>query len=188
MLQASVVVDPLSHASPNSGVQVKSSDFDQPLTSWRPGEPMSRPERVVCDQYENYMEMPPQGLEIDDVELIWWTVASIYSYKRLREKLLPVVENYQDKAYFFFSPIADLECNGRYPIALVRLIQDMLPDWALIPVEKEYAGEEASELSGTLVIQNKIWHALTWAALKLAPKEVLPDHLLDACLIGDLGV
>lgn len=60
------------------------------------------------------------------------------------------------------------------------------PRGALIAAEPEMGGEEVFELAGTLAIQNEIWHDLTWAALRLAPKELLPDHIHD--VYSDLGI
>ena len=157
----------------------------QPLSAWQPGQPIPRPESVVCDKYENHLETPPEGLEVEDVELIWWTVASNFNREELRNKLLPVIEKRQDWACFLFSPIADLEGIGRYPSGLIQLLRDILPKGALIAVEP--AGEEVSELAGTLAIQNQIWHDLTWAAFRLALNHQLPDYLRDMYFGGDLG-
>ena len=160
----------------------------QPLSAWQPGQPIPIPESVVCDQYENYLETPPEGLELDDVEVIWWTVASNFNREELRDKLLPVIEKRQDWACFLFSPIADLDGNGRYPSGLIQLLRDILPKGALIAVEPAAAGEEVSELAGTLAIQNQIWHELTWAAFRLALNQKLPDYLRDMYFAGDLGI
>lgn len=158
-----------------------------PLSAWQPGQPIPRPEIVVCDQYENYLETPPEGLEVEDAEVIWWTVASSFSREELRSKLVPVIEKRQDWACFLFSPIADLEGNGRYPSGVIQLLRDILPEGALIAVEPA-AGEELSELAGTLAIQNLIWHELTWAAFRLALNQELPDYLRDMYFAGDLGI
>lgn len=157
----------------------------QPLSAWQPGQPIPRPESVVCDKYENHLETPPEGLEVEDVEVIWWTVASNFNREELRNKLLPVIEKRQDWACFLFSPIADLDGNGRYPSGLIQLLRGILPKGALIAVEP--AGEEVSELAGTLAIQNQIWHDLTWAAFRLALNHQLPDYLRDMYFGGDLG-
>ncbi|MGE8462376.1 MAG: hypothetical protein ACN6P0_15065 [Pseudomonas capeferrum] len=171
----------------NSPVNVGSPEADQPLATWQTGQPIPRPEIVVCDQYENYLETPPEGLEVEDAEVIWWTVASSFSREELRNKLLPVIEKRQDWACFLFSPIADLEGNGRYPSGVIQLLRDILPKGALIAVEPA-AAEELSELAGTLAIQNQIWHELTWAAFRLALDQKLPDYLRDMYFAGDLGI
>lgn len=160
----------------------------QMLSVWQPGQPIPRPETVVCDQYENYLETPPEGLEVEDVELIWWTVASNFNREELRNKLLPVIENRQDWASFLFSPIANLEGIGRYPSGLIQLLREILPKGALIAVEPAAEGEVISELAGTFAIQNQIWHDLTWAAFRLALDQQLPDYLRDMYFAGDLGI
>jgi len=172
----------------NSLLNVGSPEDGQPLATWQPGQPIPRPEVVVCDQYENYLETPPEGMEVEDTEVIWWTVASSFSREELRSKLLPVIEKRQDWACFLFSPIADLEGNGRYPSGVIQLLRDILPEGALIAVEPPEAGEEVSELAGTLAIQNQIWHELTWAAFRLALNQKLPDYLRDMYFAGDLGI
>ncbi|MCE0968982.1 MULTISPECIES: hypothetical protein [unclassified Pseudomonas] len=171
----------------NSPVNVGSPEADHKLATWQTGQPIPRPEIVVCDQYENYLETPPEGLEVEDAEVIWWTVASSFSREELRNKLLPVIEKRQDWACFLFSPIADLEGNGRYPSGVIQLLRDILPKGALIAVEPA-AAEELPELAGTLAIQNQIWHELTWAAFRLALDQKLPDYLRDMYFAGDLGI
>jgi len=162
---------------------------EQPLTSWQPGQPIPRPEVVLFREFENYRETPPEGLEIEDVELIWWLVAANFTYQSLRERLIRVVAQRRDWGCFSFSPLADLDRNGRYPTAIVDLLIDILPKGSLISVEAEdcEGAEEPCEVGGSFIIQNEIWHDLTWSALGLAPVAPLPNHLRDARFSGDLG-
>jgi hypothetical protein len=162
---------------------------EQTLTSWQPGQPIPRPDVVLFEEFENYRETPPEGLEIEDVELIWWLVAANFTYQSLREKLIRVVAQRQDWGCFIFSPIADLDRNGRYPTAIVDLLIDILPKGSLMSVDAEDCkdAEELCEVIGSFIIQNEIWHDLTWTALGLAPVALLPDHLRDARFSGDLG-
>ncbi|NAT60277.1 hypothetical protein CU666_20485 [Pseudomonas syringae pv. actinidifoliorum] len=140
---------------------------EQPLTSWQPGQPIPRPEVVLFEEYENYRERPPEGLEIEDVELIWWLVAANFTYQALREKLTQVVAQRRDWGCFIFSPIADLDRNGRYPTAIVDLLIDILPRGSLMSVKPEDCedAEEPCEVVGSFIIQVEIWHDLTWTAL-----------------------
>lgn len=162
---------------------------EHPLTSWQPGQPIPRPDVMLFEEFENYRENLPEGLEIDDVELIWWLVAANFTYQSLRERLLSVVAQRQDWGCFIFSPIADLDRNGRYPTAIIDLLIDILPKGSLMSVVPEDCedAEEPCEVVGSFIIQNEIWHDLTWTALRLAPIALLPDHLRDARFTGDLG-
>lgn len=162
---------------------------EKPLTSWQPGQPIPRPDVVLFEEYENYRETPPQGMEIEDAELIWWLVAANFTYQSLREKLIHVVAFRRDWSCFRFAPIADLDRNGRYPTAIIDLLIDILPKGSLMSVDAEECkdAEEPCEVVGSYIIQHEIWHDLTRTALGLAPVELLPDHLLDARFSGDLG-
>ena len=144
----------------------------------------------MFEEFENYRETAPEGLEIDDVELIWWIVASCFNYETLLDQLAPVVAKRQDWSCFRFSPIADLTGKGRYPDAIINLLRDMLPPGVLFGVEPDALEglEEPYDVAGSFIIQDEIWHELTWTALQLAPIELLPDHLRDARVSGDLGL
>lgn len=163
----------------------------QACTDWRPGQPIPRPEVVLYEEYENYRETPPAGLEIDDVELVWWLVAACFNHSELRSRLTPVIAKHRDWSGFSFSPIADLQNNSRYPRAVIQLLRELLPEVALHETNLEVAQESDDveiALATTLVIQNVIWHELTWAALGIVPVELLPDHLRDASFGVDLGL
>lgn len=163
----------------------------QACTDWMPGQPIPRPEVVLYEEYENYRETPPAGLEIDDVELVWWLVAACFNHSELRSRLTPVIAKRRDWSGFSFSPIADLQNNSRYPRAVIQLLRELLPEVALHETNLEVAQESDDveiALATTLVIQNVIWHELTWTALGIVPVELLPDHLRDASFGVDLGL
>lgn len=42
---------------------------------------------LPLEHYEDYGDIPPEGMDLGDVELIWWTVASRMSKKELRKRL-----------------------------------------------------------------------------------------------------
>ncbi|RML41134.1 hypothetical protein ALQ95_01079 [Pseudomonas syringae pv. ribicola] len=145
---------------------------------------------MMFEELENYRETAPEGLEIVDVEFIWWTVAACFTRVALRDLLAPVIAERQDWSCFRFSPIADLKGDGRYPCAVIDLLRDMLPPGVLYGVEPDAleGAEEPCEVVGSFIIQDEIWHELTWTALRLAPIELLPGHLRDARFSGDLGL
>lgn len=161
----------------------------QPLESWQPGHAIPRPDVVMFEEFENYRENVPEGLEVEDVELIWWTVAACLSYEMLRGWLAPVIANKYVPSCYLFSPIADLEGNGRYPTGIVGLLREILPEGGLVAVDSEFleGAEDLCDLAGSLIIQDQIWHELTWLALSLAPVDKLSDRLRDLRFSSDLG-
>ena len=162
----------------------------RPMTAWRPGDAIPRPPIVLFEGYENYRETPPPELEIDDVEEIWWLVAACFSDEELRSALALTVAQRQDWSCFIFSPIADLNGEGRYPTAIFNLLRDMLPDGAVLAFDSDEGSgtERALEKVGWFIIQNEIWHELTYTAFALLPLSVLPAHLRDLRFAGDLGL
>lgn len=74
-------------------------------------------------------------------------------------------------------------------MALVALLRDILPEGGLIAVDSESleGAEEPCDVVGSLIIQNQIWHELTWIALSLAPVEKLSNRLRDLRFSSDLG-
>ena len=161
-----------------------------PLTSWRIGQPTPLPEHGLLEACEGHLETLPEGFEIEDVEAIWWMVAACFECAQLCDELVPVVERRKDWSCFVFSPIADLDGNGRYPSEVIRLLREILPSGSFFPVDaKSLEGaEQPSDLLGTLLIQNEIWHELTMVAWDLIPLSVLPDHMRDNRFAGDLGL
>lgn len=161
----------------------------EPLVSWQPGQPIPRPDVVIFEEFENYREAAPDCLDIEDVELIWWTVAACLSAEVFRDGLVPTIATRYDPSCFMFSPIADLEGKGRYPMAIVALLREILPQGALVAVDSDSleGAEEPCEVVGSLVIQDQIWHELTWIALSIAPVARLSDRLRDLRFSSDLG-
>ncbi len=161
----------------------------KPSVSWQPDQPIPRPDVVMFDEFENYREAVPEGLEIEDVELIWWTVAACLSAESLRDGLVPTIATRYDPSCFLFSPISNLEGKGRYPTAIVALLREILPEGALVAVDSDSLeeAEEDCEVVGSLVIQDQIWHELTWIALSIAPVAKLSDRLRDLRFSSDLG-
>ena len=143
----------------------------------------------MFEEFENYREAVPEGLEIEDVELIWWAVAACVSSEVLRGALVRAIASRYDPSGHLFSPIADLNGKGRYPVALVALLRDILPKGGLVAVDSESleGAEEPCDVVGSLIIQDQIWHELTWIALSLAPVEKLSNRLRDLRFSSDLG-
>jgi hypothetical protein len=143
----------------------------------------------MFEEFENYREAVPEGLEIEDVELIWWAVAACVSSEVLRGALVRAIASRYDPSGHLFSPIADLNGKGRYPVALVALLRDILPKGGLVAVDSESleGAEEPCDVVASLIIQDQIWHELTWIALSLAPVEKLSNRLRDLRFSSDLG-
>lgn len=76
----------------------------QTMTSWRPGQPIPRPEVVPFEEVENFRETPPEGLDIQDVDWIWWTVASGFTYEVLRGHMSQIIDRRKDWGCLFFLP------------------------------------------------------------------------------------
>ncbi|HEX8595689.1 MAG TPA: hypothetical protein VF682_20800 [Pseudomonas sp.] len=161
-----------------------------PITLWKPGTPIPRPANVPFASYVNYREVPPEGLEVSDVELIWWTAAASFSLLELRQAIMPTIDRQTDWGNFRFHPIADKDGNGRYPQAIVLLLIDLLPKGVVFPVDEDvsYSNGEPCEVVNAIIIQQRIWHELTRDVLLLCPKDQLPSHLLEFVLCADLGL
>jgi hypothetical protein len=161
-----------------------------PITSWKPGTPIPRPTHVPFESYENYREVPPEGLDVCDVELIWWTAAANFSLDQFQQAIMPTISRHYDPGGFRYHPIADKAGNGRYPQAIVLLLIDLLPKGGAFPVDEDeaYSNGEPSAVANSIIIQQGIWHELTYALLQLCPKDQLPSHLLEVTLCIDLGL
>jgi len=152
--------------------------------------PIPYPAVVPFALYENYLEVLPEGLETSDVELIWWTAAATNSSDVLRNAIGRLIERRSDWGDFQFHPIADRQGNGRYPQALVLLVIEQLPQGVALSVEADecYSNGEPLEVQNSTIIQEVIWHQITFELLRLCPKEGLPEHLLELALCLDVGV
>ncbi|MCW2293172.1 hypothetical protein M2262_003222 [Pseudomonas sp. BIGb0408] len=160
------------------------------MTSWLPDQPIPRPDIVMYAEFENYRENVPEGWTIEDVEFLWWAAAACLDYQALREELEEAIREGYDPGCFRYSPIADLDGNGRYPFTIFKLLREILPVGALLAVddESQKGCEEICEVLGSFIIQNQIWHFLTSKVLILVPVEVLPDRLRDLRFSADLGL
>ncbi|MCI1037729.1 hypothetical protein [Pseudomonas putida] len=156
------------------------SSTSQPLVDWRPGCP------IPFADCEDERDPPPDELTHDDVQLIWWSVASSFTHDELKEKLLSTLESTTDWGGFVYSPIAEVSGRGRYPWPVITLLQEMMRPGVISSVDQE--GDETSGVYGMVIIQIQIWHELTWRALDICPVEVLPEHLLEHRLERDLGM
>jgi hypothetical protein len=68
-----------------------------------------RPVRLLpLEHYEDYGDIPPEGMDLEDVELIWWTVASRMSKKELRKRLSEVADGYRDTGCFRYAAVSDV--------------------------------------------------------------------------------
>lgn len=150
------------------------------MIDWQPGSP------IPCANYVDHRDTPPEGLSLEDVQLIWWIVASRFEYGQLRDELLPVIKARHDWGCFIFQPIAELSGRCRYPKPVIRLLSELLPKGALISVDDEES--RSREVYNMLIIQADIWHELTWKAFELCPLDALSDELLEFRLARDLGL
>ncbi|MBD8562432.1 hypothetical protein IFT91_27625 [Pseudomonas fluorescens] len=120
------------------------------------------------EQYENNCDIPPEWIDLEDVELIWWIVASRISKKELRNRLRKIADSYQDCGCFAFAVVADGNGRGRYPRGVVNTLRSILQPRKLMwrhPTED------------VLRIQMVIWHLCISAALDWCPAEALPMRL-----------
>lgn len=130
------------------------------------------------EQYENTCDIPPEGIDLEDVELIWWTAATRISKKELRIRLRKIADSYQDCGCFAFAVVADGDGRGRYPRGVINTLRSILKPRKLMwrhPTED------------VLRIQMVIWHLCISAALDWCPAEVLPMRLQSLKLEKGLG-
>jgi hypothetical protein len=144
-----------------------------------PSRPRPRPNRPLpFDDLYDYGDYPPEEMELDDVESIWWSVASTMSKKTLRSKLAVVVKkNTHTFGCYHYVPISDAKCRGRYPRGVIRIIKEVLKRSRAI-------GAYGNRLS----IQSDIWHEMTRAALEWIPVKSVPKHLRGMRLEAELGL
>jgi hypothetical protein len=159
------------------------SDSQSPLTSWQPGTPVPRPTIIPFGDYDEYRDPPPDGLIQEDVELIWWLVASCHSKQILRSRIEQISKSRDTWDCLSYQPIADMQGNGRYPQKLVMLLLDSLPRGVCAQMH-----DESSPIQGGLVIQTEIWHLLSLEAIGWCPIDALPPHLRDIRFSVDLGL
>lgn len=142
----------------------------------RPRPASNRP--LPCDDLYDYGDYPPEEMELDDVETIWWSVGTTMSKKALRAKLAVMAKsNAHTYGCYHYVPISDAKCRGRYPRGVVKVIKQVLKQYKAI-------GAYDNRLS----IQSEIWHEMTRAALDWIPVKSVPKHLRGTRLESELGL
>lgn len=136
---------------------------------------------VIFEEYYDYADAPPEEFELEDVELIWWAVASRYSKKEIRKKLQQIMDKYVHSGCFQYVPVADSECRGRYPRGIIRTLTQVLKPYKLMP---------RFHRRGVLCfcIQLDVWHICIYEALEWCPAKALPRHLRVRKLEDDIGL
>lgn len=144
-----------------------------------PSRPRPAPNRPLpCDELDNYGDYPPEEMELDDVEVIWWSVGTTMSKKALRAKLAVLAKsNAHNYGCYHYVPISDAKCRGRYPRGVIRVLKQVLKPYKAI-------GAYDNRLS----IQFEIWHEMTRAALDWIPVKSVPKHLRGTRLENELGL
>lgn len=149
------------------------------MVTWTPEQP------IPFADYEDERDEPPEGLDADDVQRIWWYVSASLSRDELREQLLTTARS-GDWGCFVYNPIAELSGRCRYPWPVIELIQEILPPGVIIPVNE--IEDVGSLVYGMMIIQVDIWHQLIWKAFDICPIGCLPQDLLELRLERDLGL
>ncbi|MBD8623428.1 hypothetical protein [Pseudomonas sp. CFBP 13727] len=137
----------------------------------------ARPVPLV--QYEDYGDIPPEGMDIEEVELIWWTVASRMSNKELRKRLKKVADGYRDAGCLRYAAISDVQGRGRYPRGVINAVKQVLKPRGLMPLDTA---------DDVLYIQVEIWHLCISKALEWCPPNALPRKLRGIKVEADLGL
>ena len=149
------------------------------LNKGLPSRPRPAPNRPLpCDDLDNYGDYPPEEMDLDDVEVIWWSVGTTLSKKALRAKLAVLARsNAHNYGCYHYVPISDAKCRGRYPRGVVKILKQVLKPYKAI-------GAYDNRLS----IQSDIWHEMTRAALDWIPVKSVPKHLRGTRLESELGL
>lgn len=134
---------------------------------------------LPLERYEDFGDVPPAGMELEDVELIWWTVASRMSKKELRSRLNAVVENYRDIGCFQYASVSDVEMRGRYPRGVISVLKQILRRRGLMP-------QDTAE--NVLYVQVEVWHVCISKALEWCRPKALTRKLRGIRVEADLGL
>lgn len=134
---------------------------------------------VPLERYEDYYDVPPEGMDLDDVELIWWTVASRMSKKELRRRLKHVAHGYRDAGCFRYAAVSDVQGRGRYPRGVINVLKQVLKPCGLMPLDTA---------DDVLYVQVEIWHLCISKALEWCPPNALPRKLRGIKVEADLGL
>ncbi|WP_238217227.1 hypothetical protein [Pseudomonas sp. PAGU 2196] len=154
----------------------------QPPVVWITGTPIPKPATVLLAGVENYGEILPSGLSVEDVETIWWTAASFHRFEYLWDELASCLDRACYDPGLGSFPIAFEGGESRYPAPVICLLQHLLSDWDIS------VNSSGWENLTSIYIMAGIWHCLTFEALRLCPESLLPPHLLELRLAKDLGL
>ena len=139
-----------------------------------------RPNRPLpLDEYENYCDFPPDDLELEEVEFIWWVVASRISKKELRKRLNNAVASYSHSGCFHYAAVADQKGRGRYPRGVINTLYQVLKGRKLMGRSPE---------TGIFYIQVDIWHLCIQAAFDWCPPKALTKRLRGMKIEYELGL
>ncbi|EKT4460509.1 hypothetical protein [Pseudomonas putida] len=139
-----------------------------------------RPNRPLpLDEYENYCDVPPDDLELEEVEFIWWALASRMSKKELKKKFNSIVASYSHSGCFQYAAVADGKGRGRYPRGVINTLYQALKGAKLMGKHPE---------TGILYIQVDVWHLYIQAAFEWCPPEALTKRLRGLKIEYDLGL
>lgn len=152
---------------------------ESPAPHRLPARPRPSPNRPLpFDDLDNFGDTPPTGMDLDDVETIWWFAASRMSKRELRAKLKSTIQSYRRPFdCYSYAPISDSQGRGRYPRGVTLLLKQLLKPHKAISARDE-----------ALYIQVLIWHALTEKAFQWMPAKALPRHLKVMKLEDELGL
>lgn len=134
---------------------------------------------LPLEQYEDYGDIPPEGMCLDDVELIWWAVASRMSKKEIRKNLMQVADGYLDKGCFRYVAVSDVQGRGRYPRGVIKVLKQVFKPRGFMP-------QDTAE--GVLYVQVEVWHLCIFKALEWCPPNALPRKLRGIKVETDLGL
>jgi len=118
-------------------------------------------------------------MDLEEVELIWWAIASRVSKNELRKRLTNVAENYRDTGCFRYAAVSDIQGRGRYPRGVINVLRQVLKPRGLMPLDKA---------EGVLYVQAEIWHLYISNALKWCPPKALTKKLRGMRVEADLGL
>lgn len=123
---------------------------------------------LICSEYDNYADYPPEDLELEDVEYIFWTVSSYFSNKQIRFWFYEIAKSMSHLGgCWSYIPIADGQRRGRYPRSLPLLLKQVFGrKGAIVKYENKY------------LIQIDLWHEVINVALSRCPTKSLPPHLV----------
>lgn len=146
----------------------------------QPSRPGSRSDRPLpLNYYEDYGDIPPEGMDLDEVEFIWWAVASRVSKKELRKRFAKIADGYRDVGCFRYAAVSDVQGRGRYPRGIISVLKQVLkPRW-LMPQDKA---------KGVLYVQVEVWHLCIANALEWCPPHALTRKLRGMRVEADLGL